>query len=204
MQTGRKCAIYSRVSTKDQDPSAQLHDLRSFAEMQGWDVVYEYIDVESGQTGEREQLKKMLLAASQRQFDILLFWSLDRLTREGAYRTLYYLEHLNHWGVDWRSFSQPQLDTTNPDRVALIAWTAEVAKQEIAMISERTKAGIRRARSEGKTLGRPRVNASSEEVRALRAEGLSWARISKKLGIARSTAQSYAQQGNQAQPAAAA
>lgn len=197
-------AIYSRVSTKDQDPSTQLHDLRCFAEAQGWTVVYEYIDVQSGQTEEREQLHKMLLDASQRKFDLLLVWSLDRLTREGAYKTVYYLERLNHWGVQYRFYTQPHLDTTGPDKVALIAWTAEVAKQEIAMISERTKAGIRRARSEGKTLGRPRVNASSEEVRALRAEGLSWARISKKLGIARSTAQSYAQQGNQAQPAAAA
>ena len=81
-----KVALYSRVSTKDkgQDVENQQRQLRDFAKKQDWTIVHEYSDYKSGKTSDRTQFLRMLIAASKREFDVLLFWSLDRLSREGA------------------------------------------------------------------------------------------------------------------------
>ncbi len=86
-------ALYSRVSTKDkgQDVENQLSNLREFCAKQGWPVVHEYIDDASGKRSDREQFQAMFAAASRREFDTVLFWSLDRFSREGVYETLQHL-----------------------------------------------------------------------------------------------------------------
>src|SRR6202041_1876255 len=88
-----KAAIYARVSTRKQDTDNQLQLLQEFASKQGWEIVAEYIDVVSG-SGKKERPKflAMMQDASQHRFDVLLFWSLDRLSREGIVRTLGYLQ----------------------------------------------------------------------------------------------------------------
>ena len=80
------CAIYARVSTRDkgQDFTNQLFALRDFAAKQGWAIVNEYIDQQSAKDDDREQFRQLFTDASQRRFDVLLFWSLDRLSREGV------------------------------------------------------------------------------------------------------------------------
>ena len=95
------CAIYGRVSTRDkgQEVENQLVQLREFAGRQGWQVVAEYLDQASGSTSDRDQFKAMFQAASQRKFDVLLFWSLDRLTREGVLPTLQHLTRLSDYSV---------------------------------------------------------------------------------------------------------
>ena len=100
-----RTAIYARVSTKDgrQDTENQLRHLRDFAATQGWSVVHEYGDRARGKHGDREQFQKMFAAASRREFDCLLFWSLDRLSREGVSATLNHLERLTAAGVNWRA-----------------------------------------------------------------------------------------------------
>lgn len=186
-----RCAIYGRVSTRDkgQEVENQLRQLREFAATQGWQISREYIDHETGSTGDRDQFKAMFDDASRRRFDCLLFWALDRLTREGTLETLGYLNRLSTYGVGFRSFSEAYLDSTGLWRDAIIAILATIAKQERLRISERTRAGLARARSEGKTLGRPRVQANGDEIRAFRASGLSWTDISVRMGIARATCQ---------------
>src|SRR5207244_12646604 len=96
-----RIAVYARVSTKDgrQDTENQLRQLRAFAATQGWTVVHEYVDRVSGKRGDREQFQKMFAAASRREFDYLLFWSLDRLSREGPEETLNDLRRLTRHGV---------------------------------------------------------------------------------------------------------
>jgi len=91
-----RTAIYARVSTKDgrQDTENQLRQLREFAASQGWKVVQEYVDRASGKRSDREEFQKMFAAASKREFDCLLFWSLDRLSREGTVETLNHLQRL--------------------------------------------------------------------------------------------------------------
>src|SRR6516164_1517075 len=159
-----KSAIYARVSTKDgrQDTENQLRQLRAFAETQGWTVVHEYVDRASGKRGDRQQFQKMFEAASRREFDILLFWSLDRLSREGTVETLNHLQRLTNYGVHWRSFTEQYLDSTGIFREAVIGILAAVAKQERVRISERVQAGLARARKEGRIGGRPKAEDDSK------------------------------------------
>src|SRR5277367_3944952 len=127
-----KTALYARVSTKDkgQDTENQLVQLRAFAATQGWDIVHEYIDKATGKRSDREQFQKMFAAASRREFDVLLFWSLDRLSREGTVETLNHLQRLISYGVNYRSFTEQYLDSTGIFKEAVIGILAAVAKQE--------------------------------------------------------------------------
>jgi DNA invertase Pin-like site-specific DNA recombinase len=183
-----RCAIYSRVSTDKQDNQNQLTQLRDFANAAGWDIVQEYVDVVSGGKAAklRPQFDAMMTAASQRRFDALLFWSLDRFSREGALPTLKYLAQLNEYGVVWRSYTEQYLDTTGMFKDAVVSILAVVAKQEKARIQERTKAGLATARRKGVKLGRPRVHVDPVRVRKLRAQGLTWPEIAKRLSVCQS------------------
>src|SRR5207248_10778970 len=97
-----RIAIYARVSTDKQDNGNQLDQLRDFACKQGWEIVAEHVDTVTGSGKKnRPQFDAMMLAASQRRFDLLLFWALDRLSREGIVKMIGYLEQLRTWGVGW-------------------------------------------------------------------------------------------------------
>jgi DNA invertase Pin-like site-specific DNA recombinase len=135
----------------------------------------------------------MFKDASQRRFDVLLFWSLDRLSREGVLETLQHLNRLTGYGIQWRSYTEQYLDSTGMFRDAVIGILAAIAKQEKVRISERTKAGLERARREGRILGRPKVHVDGAEIRILRERGLSWGAVSRQTGIARSTCQRAAE-----------
>src|ERR1035438_2027986 len=91
-------ALYCRVSCDKQDSQNQLNQLRTFAASQGWRTHKEYVDIATGKNGDRAQFKALLRAASRREFELLLFWSLDRFSREGVLETLTYLQSLtqNH------------------------------------------------------------------------------------------------------------
>ena len=186
-----RTALYARISTRErgQDTQNQLHQLSEFAARQGWVVVHEFVDHESGSTDDREQFQAMFQAASRREFDILLFWSLDRFSREGVFQTLTHLNRLTSYGVHYRSFTEQWFDSCGIFRDAVISIMATLAKQERVRISERTKAGLERARREGKTLGRPRVEVNAGEIRQLRAQGLSWSAVAAHSGVARATCQ---------------
>lgn len=174
-----KTAIYARVSTKDgrQDTENQLRQLRAFAETQGWRVVHEYVDRASGKRGDREQFQLMFAAASRREFDCLLFWSLDRLSREGTVETLNHLQRLTSYGVNYRSFTEQYLDSTGIFKEAVIGILAAVAKQERVRLSERTVAGLQRAKAEGRIGGRPKAEDDDPKlaahIRRLRSQGKS-------------------------------
>jgi DNA invertase Pin-like site-specific DNA recombinase len=146
----------------------------------GWQIVSEFVDHESGSKSDREQLQEMFKSASQRQFDVLLFWSLDRLSREGVLPTLQYLNRLTGYGIGWRSFTEQYLDSTGMFRDAVISILAVIAKQERNRISERTKAGLERARAKGKQLGRPRNNLTASEIKQLLADGSNRKQIAQK------------------------
>ena len=96
-------AIYSRISTDKQDNQNQLDQLRGFAASQGWRIKREYVDIATGKHGEREEFKALFKAASRREFELVLFWSLDRFSREGVLETLTYLQSLTQY---WRRLSQ--------------------------------------------------------------------------------------------------
>lgn len=190
--------IYARVSTDKQDNGNQLEQLREFAAKQGWAITVEYVDTVSGSGKKtRPQFERMLLAASQRKFDLLLFWALDRLSREGIVRTLGYLEQLRTWNVGWRSYTQPFLDTGNAMTNGIVlSVLSAVAQQERITLSERTKAGLERTKRAGRTLGRRAVDVDMVRVERLRGDGLGLRAIAAKLGISVNTLRKHAARGN--------
>jgi len=189
-----RCALYGRVSTKDrgQDSENQLRQLREFAAKQGWQIVKEYVDCETGATSDRAEFQAMFQAASRREFDVLLFWSLDRLSREGVLETLQHLNRLTGYGICWRSFTEQYLDSCGAFRDAVLAILAVIAKQERIRLSERTKAGLAVARSKGRKLGRPPLQVKSTEIAMLRASGLSLRAIGRELRISEGSVRRYA------------
>jgi DNA invertase Pin-like site-specific DNA recombinase len=184
-------AIYARVSTRDkgQTNDNQLLELRAFAERLGYSVYKEYCDQESGGTAERPQFQQLFADAYQRRFDVVLFWSLDRFSREGVGETLGHLQRLNVAGVQFKSFTEQYLDSTGLFKDAIIAILAAIAKQERVRFSERIKAG--QARSSKKP-GRPTLDpAKVAELRRLRGEGLSFKKIQVATGVPVATMHKY-------------
>jgi DNA invertase Pin-like site-specific DNA recombinase len=184
-----RVAIYARVSTKDkgQEVENQFRQLREFAAAQGWTISRGYIDHETGKTDDRAEFQAMFSDASQRKFDVLLFWALDRLSREGVLETLQHLNRLTSYGVGYRSFTEQYFDSCGIFKDAVIAIIATVAKQERVRISQRVKAGLETARAKGKRLGRPRVIVDARRIAALRKGGASWAAIAEQLGVGEGT-----------------
>ena len=190
-QSPKAVALYARVSTKDgrQDTENQLIALREYCQKQGWKITGEYVDHETGGTWKRIHFQQMFEGARQRQFDLLLFWSLDRLSREGVSQTLGHLERLTSYGVNWRSFTEEYLDSCGLFRDAVIGILAVIAKQERIRRSERASAAIARLRRQGKTehLGRPRMILDRAKAVRLREQGQSVRQIAAQLGISHTT-----------------
>jgi DNA invertase Pin-like site-specific DNA recombinase len=152
-----RAGLYLRVSTEGQELENQRAEIAPFIERRGWKLECIFEDVVSGAKREKDRpgFAAMLKAAHQRKFDILVFWALDRLTREGTRATLNYLQRLESKGVDYVSYQEQWLDSTGPFKDVMISMFATLAKQERARISERTIAGLKVARAKGKRLGRP-------------------------------------------------
>lgn len=183
-----RTALYARISTRDkgQDAENQLIQLREFATRQGWAIVHEFVDRETGSTADRAEFQAMFRAASRRKFDVLLFWSLDRLSREGVLETLQHLNRLTSYGVNYRSFTEQYFDSCGIFKDTVISILATIAKQERIRISERVRAGLRNARAKGKKLGRPRTIVDAARIGRLRAQGRTVREIAGELGYSRS------------------
>lgn len=184
--------IYARVSTDKgaQDPENQALILRDMAQRLGLQVVKEYTDYASGGSGDRDEFKQMFKdMKGWRPGTTLLFFSLDRLSREGAFKTLEYLNTLNTSGITYKSYAEPYIDNDNPFKDAIIAIMATIAKQEKIRISERTKAGLARVKlkgsKSGKAIGRPRRVVDMERVRFL-LQTKSIYGVAKEMGLSKS------------------
>jgi DNA invertase Pin-like site-specific DNA recombinase len=180
-----KIAIYARVSTKDkgQETQNQSSQLQDFAAKQGWSIHEMYVDHESGAKSDRAEFQRMFADASKRKFDLVLFWSLDRLSREGVLETLQHLNRLSSYGVGFKSYTEQYFDSCGIFKDAVIAILATVAKQERVRLSERTRAGIAIARTRGKVIGRPRLQVQTAEISRMRAQGYSLRAIGRTLSI---------------------
>lgn len=163
--------LYARVSKSDesQDPTNQLEPLRAYAKAIGCKVITEYVDTASGGSGDREQFRQMLSDADKHKFDGILIWALDRFSREGISNMLGYLKRLRRSGVGLRSLQESWLDTQDEGlgqlMLAIFSWVAE---QERKRIVQRTKAGLERAKRQGKKLGRP---SGSKDARPRKRSG---------------------------------
>lgn len=156
MKTSIRVVLYNRVSDPRgrQDPENQARQMRErAAKTEGWNLVKEYVDQYTGSKSDRPAFQQLFQDAREGKFDLVLFWSLDRFSREGTLETLKHLEALTDCGVGWISHTEPYLDSLGPFRDAVLALLACIAKQERIRISERVKAGLDRAREEGKQIG---------------------------------------------------
>ncbi|MDR6954886.1 DNA invertase Pin-like site-specific DNA recombinase [Ancylobacter sp. 3268] len=191
-KTMRRAAIYVRVSTDDQTVENQERELREVAARAGWEIVEVYADHGiSGAKGrdKRPAFDKLCKDAARRRFDIVMAWSVDRLGRS-LQDLVGFLSDLHALRVDL--FLQQQgIDTTTPAGKALFQMLGVFAEFERAMIRDRTKAGLARARAQGRVLGRPRVDAKTErvirEALATGEEGMQ--KIARRLGVGTGTVQ---------------
>jgi DNA invertase Pin-like site-specific DNA recombinase len=184
----KKVVLYARVSTKDrgQDTENQLVQLRAYCIRQDWEIVFEYVDYATGKNSDRDMFKQMFQDAYQGKFELVLFWSLDRFSREGVLETLQHLQKLTSYKVDWKSYTEQYLDSCGVFRDAVLAILATIAKQERLRIVDRTVAGIERARAKGIHLGRPKVIVDIANIIKLKNSGYSIRGIANILGVKRS------------------
>jgi DNA invertase Pin-like site-specific DNA recombinase len=186
-----RVAIYARTSTDDgrQDLTNQTRELHTYAERMGWKVVAEYLDQVSGRKADRPQFKAAMRDARKRKFDVLLFWSLDRLTREGVLKTLLILNQLSGYGVKYRSLQEQWIDSLGAFSDAIVGILATVAKFEADRMSSRVRSGLDRARAQGKRLGRPRAILNRDKLAAMRKKGMSLREIADATGKSAMTIQ---------------
>lgn len=198
-------AIYARVSTKDkgQDTENQLLQLREYCARQQWQIVEEYIDHESAKTGNRDAFRRLFTDASRRKFDAVLVWALDRFTREGVLETFQYVRQLTSYRVQFESYTEPHFRTTGPAGELMLAIAAWIAKQERLRISERTKAGVDRARRQGKHCGRPQRIFRRDQALEMHNRGMSYRAIGDALGVSFMTVKRVVEAVTKAPPKAA-
>ena len=195
-----RICLYGRVSTDRQETQNQITQLREFASTQGWKIVHEYVDVASGKSSDRKQFKALFAAAAKREFDLVLFWGLDRFSREGVFETLKHLQTLTSYGVGYRSFTEQYLDSCGIFKDAVVSILAVVAKQERVRLSERTLAGLARARAQGRVGGRPRVMCDVRRLDRLRSSGKSLAAIGQECRLSKTTVARLLSESHSASP----
>ena len=180
-----RVGIYARVSTDDkgQDVENQLIQLREYCRVKGYTIYKEYKEYITG-TGKKDRpvFQEMMSDAKRRKFDILLVWSYDRFSRAGL-KDIRYIMNLNEWGVKFVSYQESFLDTTSDMGELLLPIFAWIAKQEAKKISERTKAGLVRARMQGKQIGRAKLSVDDQKIIEMKQKGLSLRQIAKELNI---------------------
>ncbi|WP_417798922.1 recombinase family protein [Terasakiella pusilla] len=187
----KRAALYLRVSTDGQTTENQKLVLEQVAMDAGWDIVATYYDDGvSGAKGrdERKQFDALMNDATRRKFDVVMAWSVDRLGRS-LQDLLQFLGDLHAVGVDL-FLHQQAVDTTTPSGKAMFQMMGVFAELERAMIQERVKAGLERAKAKGKTLGRPKVTAEKEQaIIDLRKQGKGIRKIASEVGVGVGTVQ---------------
>lgn len=180
-----RAALYMRVSTVDQHPETQLYDLRQMAAQRGYDIVHEYTDKISGVKARRPGLDEMMREARRGRFDVVLVWSCDRVARSVRH-FLELLDEFNRFEIEFVSFRE-SIDTAGPLGRAIVVIIGAIAELERSLIVERVRAGMRRARLEGRHIGRPSLAFDREAIIRDRRQGDSLGTIARNHGISRTT-----------------
>src|SRR5437773_9039645 len=182
----KRVAIYARVSTTDQTCDNQLRDLRDYCRARGWSNVREFIDTGiSGTKERRPALDKMMAEVNARRVDVVVVAAFDRLGRSVRH-LVEALELFRHLDVEFISIRE-QIDTGTPLGQAVFTIIAAIAQLERSLIVERVKAGLRRARAEGKRLGRPRLRISPGDLSSVVSRRLTVREGAKALGVSPSS-----------------
>jgi DNA invertase Pin-like site-specific DNA recombinase len=133
----------------------------------------------------RPGLDKLMADARRGRFEIAMIWSLDRAARSVRH-FLEVLDELNHLNIDFVSFRE-NIDTSGPLGRAMIVIVAAIAELERSLIIERVRAGMRRAKLEGRQIDRARLDINREQVVIDRRSGMSLAAVAKRHSISRAS-----------------
>jgi DNA invertase Pin-like site-specific DNA recombinase len=182
----KRAALYVRVSTVEQHPETQLNELRQYAANRGLHIVGEYTDHGfSGAKARRPELDRLMDDARRHKFDVVLVWSCDRLARSTKH-LIQTLDELAGLGIQFLS-QREAIDTEGALGRAIIVIVSAMAELERCIIIERVRAGMRRARMEGRQIGRARLDVDREQVVNDRRSGMSLTQVAKKHGISRAS-----------------
>ena len=175
-------ALYCRVSTADQTTENQVLELKKVADKMGWTVTDTFTDVISGAKNKRPGLDALMKGVTRKDFDVVMCWDVSRLGRSLPHLVTL-LEEFHSKKVDLYLHVQG-IDTTTPSGKAMFQMMGVFAEFERSLIQERIKAGLDRARSQGKRLGRPPVPPIQiQKIKRLRNEGLPYRKIAKRTGL---------------------
>jgi DNA invertase Pin-like site-specific DNA recombinase len=181
----KKAALYCRVSTGDQHLENQLLDLREMAKQRGYEIVREYTDTISGAKSKRPGLDQLMADARRHRFDILIVAAFDRIARNVRH-FLDVLDELNQLGIEFLS-KRENIDTGGPLGRAMLTIIGAISALELDLIRERILAGMRRAKLEGRRIGRAPLDIDRTQVVADRRSGNSLTEVAKKYRISRAT-----------------
>jgi DNA invertase Pin-like site-specific DNA recombinase len=183
----KRAVLYLRVSTLDrQNPETQGLELRQFAIQRGFEIVQEYVDHGvSGAKIRRPALDQLLKDAHRRKFDAVLVWSCDRLARSTKH-FLQVLDELNELGIQFHS-QREAIDTDGPLGRAIVIRISAIAELEKSLIVERVRAGMRRAKFEGRRIGRTPLDVDPAALVKDRLSGMSLTIVAKKHGLSRAS-----------------
>jgi DNA invertase Pin-like site-specific DNA recombinase len=181
----KRAAIYMRVSTVDQHPESQLHDLRQLAQQRGYQLIGEYTDRISGTKAKRPGLDQLMADARKGRFDVLMVWASDRIARSVRH-FLEVLDELNRLNIEYVSFRE-NLDTGGALGRAMVIIIGAIAELERNLIIERVRSGMRRARLEGRHIGRPALEIDRAGILRHRAHGQSLSQIAATFRISKAT-----------------
>jgi DNA invertase Pin-like site-specific DNA recombinase len=181
----KRAALYMRVSTLDQHPETQLYDLRQMAQQRGYQIVEQYTDTISGARARRPGLDALIRDARRHRFDVVLVWASDRIARSVKH-FLDVLDELNRLNIEFISFRE-QIDTGGPLGRAVVVIIGAIAELERNLIIERVRAGMRRARLEGRHIGRPSLELDPAAILRDRQRGQSLGQLARSYRVSRST-----------------
>ena len=181
----KRVALYLRTSTLDQHPETQLYDLRQMAAQRGYEIVREFTDQISGTKARRPGLDQLMADARRGHFDVVMAWASDRIARSVRH-FLEVLDELNRLNVEYVSFRE-QLDTGGPLGRAIVVIIGAIAELERNLIIERVRAGMRRAKLEGRHIGCRPLDLDREAILRDRHSGQSLGQIAKAHRISRAT-----------------
>ena len=181
----KRAALYMRVSSLDQRPESQLYDLQQLASQRGYEIVKEYTDKISGAKARRPALDELLADARRRRFDVVIVWAFDRMARSVRH-FLEVLDELNQLGIEFVSCRE-NIDTGGALGRAMVVIVGAIAELERNLITERVRAGMRRARLDGIQLGRKPLDVNRAAIVQDRLSGMSLTDVGKKYGVSRGT-----------------
>ncbi|KHO46081.1 MAG: resolvase-like protein [archaeon GW2011_AR3] len=177
-----KVGIYARVSTKEQNVENQMSELTKYCQARNYEIFKVYTEVGvSGSKESRPSFDCLMNDAHKRKFDILLVWKLDRLSRSLKH-LLNTLDTLNSLNISFVSYND-NIDTTTPQGKLMFQLIGAFAEFERELIRERVCLGLRRARTQGKALGRKKLDINKYQVAQLRSQGMSLRTIAKELNV---------------------